>query len=318
MKTLLTLAALSFLTACGSDRKDPSPPPQQSSQRLQEQIDRIAPQLLYCDGIATEAGFNNVSGRPDCNSGDSILWSSLFISGKRNASVEEAIRDSIDPSGRPFRSPEHRRSQEHQDSFSRDHYIGLLLYSVVTKDVNTIKRVYAYAALNGYNLCPSDSDSRCFLTPNMIAITSDVFRYLNIPRTPEMTFNRAQDEELNKFEASRNDGYALHLVAVKAYIRIKTGHLTESYAKTLKIIHNRKPDNPFYGYLSNLANGGSDQEYRIIEEALLKEMQVWTQGSRREWSFQRHDWSGTVKDSMGHELVMLAYILMGEQNARIP
>ena len=302
--------AILALSSCRSSKIDPEPAVI-ISERLRAQSDRIRPLFLRCDGMAAESGPNSVTQRPDCSTGDSVLWTSLAIAAKRDASMEASIKASVDDEGKPWRSPEHRKAQQEVNAFSRDHYTGLLLYAVATKDKRLIASVYDYARARDFKLCPKDTDDRCFLTPNMLALTSDVFGYLGISKGSELTFNRRIDELVLNESAKKAEGYEAHLVSINVLIRLRVGKANAGYRDAVKTLLERHPDNLWYGYLNNVLNDNSQAEADRIGSELASLMERWPEGDRSQWSFQREKFTETSKDAMGAEFVMLADLLLG-------
>lgn len=302
------------LVACGSKKTETAPPAPSARQALQTALERVEPQLLFCDGVVATEQPNNLTGQPNCGTGDALFNTSLYYAmtdGRtaNSADLRAGILASIDAEGRTWRSPQYK-GIDPIDSSSRDQVLGALLFAVKTKDADLVNRIWSYLETHNYEACaPVSPDHNCS-TISIFPVFHDVMTFLGIDPPVKTTFNRSVDEELRRANANTLTGYELHLVSITLYIRALTGHNSESYAKTAQIIADRQSNNMWYAWLANYMNSGKAEEYTRIEQVVTTCLNQWdaTQ-SNLNWSYGHDMAQQCDPNSMGHELVGVGYLL---------
>lgn len=306
---LIRLFIASFLlVACG--RKESSNPPTASiSDELRTETARVEAALLVCDGMPALAGVNPVTRRPDCDTGDGMLYAGLLYYASPSPELAAAIRSSFDDDGRPFRSPENRAGRDSLDAFSRDQLEGLLLYLVRSGDAELAQRFWNFVQSNDGKLCAPASDARCDLTPNTLALVGDVFQKIGLRRSPEMDTPETIQSATDKTQAvTLPEGYQLHLLALQILLKSATGHLDSEYQGAMRQVLNRQPGNLLFRYIDNLVHNGEQATYNDISSSLLTGMQQWKQpGTQAAWTVP--DSQRNYSISGGFELVTLARLL---------
>lgn len=308
IKLILMILTIQFISCAAMPAKIP-PTIKIESGGLREQIDRIEKDAAYCDGMPVQTGENSVTHRANCNSDDSMLWSGLLYNIRPSDALAAAIRDSISPEGRPYRSPENRRGVDVFNSFSRDMWLGFIAYCHRSKDFGTCDAVWHYVADHEHRTCPSDADEKCMLRPSTLYTTGHVWQSngWHVPSDMKPSgAERALDEKFTISAANNNDvGYELHLISVRMYLYMETGSLTESYKSVLKILASRVPENLWYRYLEARAYGLPREP---IEADLISRMSQWQKpgDNASNWEWQNH--SGLP---MGHDFIFLACHMLG-------
>lgn len=297
MKWILLL----LLIACGRPDAHSRSPVENNA--LQVEAKRVAALSPTCDDMPIASGNNGVTGRVDCDSGDSMLWAGLLYSAWPQEKLANAIKASIDDDGRPFRSPEHRKGRDDSNAFSRDMYMGFLYYCHASKDLATCSKVLAFARRNDYQLCTNASDTRCLITPSMMYLTGAVWKGNGWDVGGEYvanSFERAVDEQLTLREAKDNKlGYRTHLVSLKVFLYYKLGNVGD-YRIAAKKLHEREPSNLWYQNVA-WSVGMIPQN----DSAILIEMMKNYSSNRvpRNWF-----WQG-AENAMGQDLVFLACVM---------
>lgn len=312
-KFLSAVLALSLLACGGSDSQVTQTPKPPTDVRLKEQLHRMLPLLTFCGNVVAEDSPNNLTGQPHCGTGDSMIGTGVYITAPLPGREQlfAGILDSIAPNGRPYRSPQYRAVGHSEDSFSRDQTIGLLLYLMESKDTITATKVWNYVKGNNLNICPDDSDGRCKMTPNMLALWSDVFTYLEIPKDPLMTFSRNIDEDLLIIQArSAPAGYPLHLISQNIWLRIKLGRLSVKYAEVAAILAARQPYNLWFAYLEQITQANKEANVEKIGAELATCMEQWPGENKYWWTFSKERNEYCEGNSQGHDLVWLSALLL--------
>jgi hypothetical protein len=302
------------LIGCGGEPVKPVPPSKNPSQQLLDQIARIEPKLLFCRGMWAGVRPHYLTKKPNCDTGDGMLWTGLYLlSDPINASdLRSGIRYSVGLEGRPYRSPENIDYGEHKNSFSRDMLFGLLFYTIKTKDTELIQRFYNYARNNDYNMCPLDTDGRCFMTPGSMELLGDVFEHVGLRRYSDMQSLGGINEVAIEIEAENTpEGYPMHLSSLSIYLKALTGRLTTRHQNAAAILYRRQPENLWFRFLNNYVSNGDQAEYEEICRLLIERMERWPDAEKADWIWQRAQDSKEFKLTSGHELVWLAKLLTG-------
>lgn len=251
---------------------------------------------LWCDGMPTYGGTNNVTGRADCNNGDGMIWAGLVYSVWPTEEIKNGIVNSIDADGRPFRSFEHRQGRDSENSFSRDMYLGFLSYCLKSKDQQTCDKVLNYAVKNSYQLCPDSNDNACWMNPGMLYLTYSVWNKngWSLPNgafKPSAAERLIDDGNIYKEATTNKLSYRTHLVAVKLWLYAKTDGVTEIRKNAAGELWKRQKDNLFYWYVAWLVGYAPQGDHGTISERVRAMGTTWepsaTNTGRRDWIWQQ-------------------------------
>jgi len=286
-----------FLCSCGpSEVRSPVLPEVQSA-ALREQIARVKPLLLWCDGVPAFPRKHNIDGRANCDVGDglSTLGRVALDSDGEYLSVVHAA---IDSAGRPWRAPSYVGKHTDPNSFSRDQLMGVLEVTRASKNVSAINRILAYVKRTG-RLCPGDS--RCDITPSMQVLINQALGK-DISKT-----ERRIDEETIKLEAATvPKGYQTYLVARKLMLHIRYGTLTTQYIKAADTLKKRFPNSLFIRTVYEISHNG---KFLSIADDLAACLSTWKE-SGLGWVGEGLEQTCPVA-SHGAELVSLGEFLLG-------
>jgi hypothetical protein len=242
---------------------------------------------------SSKLGFPSKSGG-DC--GDMVLFNGLLS----YAGVEEAlgyVPACIAPDGRPVRSPDLVLTPPQEDGFSKDMLLGVLLWTLVSRDPAPLERLIGYVNRTGC-LCPKASDRRCTLTPQMTYLTNQVAKAVGCKA-------RLKGDWMPGFLFSALEiasalvtplGYQCHLLSVKALVMRLLGHSSSVPG----ILARRDSGNPWFLYLAG------DKE-----KAALTLLSLNVQPGRgHQWSWERDSAEKAWHDSMGHDVIFLCRLLL--------
>jgi len=230
--------------------------------------------------------------------GDCVLFNALLsFSG-----IEEAlgyVPACIAEDGRPVRSPDLLSEPSELDGFSKDMLLGVLLWTLVTRNPAPLERLIGYVNRTGC-LCSPSSDRRCTMTPQMTYLTNKVAHAVGLKA-------RLKGDWLFGWLFSALEvasalvtplGYQCHLLSVKALIV----RLLGSSSSVPDILARRDSGNPWFLYLA----GDSDR-------AALTLLSLNVQPGRgHQWSWERDSKEKAWKDSMGHDILFLCKLLSQE------
>ncbi|MBF0299483.1 MAG: hypothetical protein HQK51_12230 [Oligoflexia bacterium] len=284
--------------------------PKVDNQELQQQINRISPNLLWCDGQATGTDSNNVDHRPNCDVGDAASESGHFTLVGQFSNEEgifNAMRNSFGLDDQPFRAPSYV-GKDSSNEFSRDQTLGFIEATVAGLPYSEgLERIERYYNRNG-SLCPNASDNRCVLTPSMWIYFKDLSGR-NVTQ-----LERFLDEQMLNLEASENPlNYRSYLVSRQVFLKAMMGKLTSSYAQAMKTLYKRAPKNLWFRTVYHVTNGGTNTDFENVAKSLVECMKTWNQpGTTFLWS------EGNVECTQGlygHELVSLGHFLLGKSRA---
>jgi hypothetical protein len=265
------------------------------TQLQQHQIQRL--KTLRQVSLSWAPTTDNFPSKANQNQGDMVLFNGLLTySGYMQAGPY--IPASISDDGRPTRSPRLANAEPELDGFSKDMLLGILLYSVKTKDSKPLQKVMQYVKKTGC-LCPKSSDNRCKITPTIAYLTNKVAKHLGIKERLFTYLNGPLFSLLEWTAASFNPkGYQLHLVAVKTLIRQELGE--DCYSTVEKL--NERDINPFFVYLS----GDKVKSY----ELLVERVSGLPNPSKFQWSWEREDSEKAYNESMGWDTVFMCNMLL--------
>lgn len=288
------------------------PMPQESSLSLAASQTEMAELVFLRDRIESwtiRCGFSVA--KDNCSVGDAALFNGLMcLSGDELAC--EAVRRSQGSDGRMWRA-ELRVASDAVNSFSRDMALGVLAYLVETRDVGLAQRWMAWIKENDLRLCRESSDNRCLITPPVWTLFRDVWLYLGLTPTEEMssrsslwidstfvTLMQAQFAPL---------GFELHLTAVSLLLRKKMGQRSETLQSLAGALVARQPRNPFFVYLNE---GVSFRTVQLTSQWCPEQPPQY----KSEWSFERNSNQRPWLRSMGWECVMLINLMESDLASR--
>jgi hypothetical protein len=241
---------------------------------------------------SSKLGFPCKSGG-DC--GDMVLFSALMT----YAGIEEAagyVPACIALDGRPVRSPDLVLTPPQEDGFSKDMLLGVLLWTLVSRDPAPLERLIGYVNRTGC-LCPKSSDRRCTMTPQMTYLTNKVAKHVGSKARlkgdwmPGWLFSAL---ELASALVTPL-GYQCHLLSGKALIV----RLLGSNSSVPDILARRDSGNPWFLYLA----GDKDR-------AALTLLSMNVQPGRgHQWSWERDSAEKAWHDSMGWDLLFITNLL---------
>jgi len=229
--------------------------------------------------------------------GDCVLFNALLsFSG-----IEEALGYTpacIAPDGRPVRSPDLLSEPSERDGFSKDMLLGVLLWTLVSRDPAPLERLIGYVNKTGC-LCPKSSDRRCTLTPQMTYLTNQVAKAVGCKARlkgawmPGWLFSALEVASALVTPL----GYQCHLLSVKALICKLLG---QSVAVVPKVLARRDSQNPWFLWLDG-------QEEKAALTLLSLNIQP---GRGSQWSWERDSAEKAWHDSMGWDVIFLCRLLL--------
>lgn len=305
MRIFLLLFVL--IVACGTKKKN-TVLPEVVSQELQDEINRITPLLLWCDGGPTGDAAHDIDGRPKCNLGDNpaeIGFLTIAGNFSNEHSMFEVLKQSFAPDGRPLRSPSY--ITQGTNTFSRDQLLGFAEATVAGFPVaDGLARIMDYYNRTGEMCANSDA---CRITPGMnilvkYAMGKSVTTAEKIVEASE-TLIEAQTVPMN-FRAG--------LVTKKIYTMARMGRLTTTHAKAAKIIYDKAPHNLWFRTVYGVTHNGNQAFFEAIASSLVECMKLW-QKPGTDWTFSKGDTQCFTGEAgvYGHELVALGHLLLNVQ-----
>jgi hypothetical protein len=246
MKRLLFIVFL-ILIACGRSSNNPEPMNTldmraQVAQRVQE----LRPLALVCENDVAKDIEDPVSN--ECNDGDNTAFLGMNCLAGDKWACENAHR-AFD--GRRFWRSARRVGLVRENDFSRDMFLGALMYLAATKDVSVAKAYRKFLHDNNGRLCNTDTDGRCSMTPQMWNLFYHVLKYLDVApiSITDGIIDWTMDRALIKQAQEVPLGYQLELVAENVLIRQFVGTYTSDLRSVARILMERHGNNPLYLYI---------------------------------------------------------------------
>ena len=276
------------------------------------------------------------SGHPSkgqCDDGDSVLFNGLLC----NSGLEmgcETVKKSLNPrTGEWVRSP--RRvdysplADQDAKSFSRDHMLGILLYTAKTGDFaaydswKTWMRESPKCLLHLAGRCWFETqvthlcrtfDFGCLYLPGVNRLSDTV---LGLAGARHKQWRIAEGGNLSTELILRlelkttSPGYPLHLKAVSLLLLGSLGYDQEFVSDLSLELVKRDPRNLFFQYLYDDSRAGTLRQ----SQALLDQCQVSfynldkKDGTHNQWSFERDTGEKAWRNSMGWDCVFLGRML---------
>ena len=266
---------------------------------LQSEINRISPDLLYCDGMTTGTHKNNIDGRLKCDTGDGMYRQGWAIGIGAHGDFQ-SIMNSISEDGRPWRSPSYV-NKDKSDSFSRDQLLGFLLATAKTGNTEPLAKVYKYFKANNYKMCKPDTDGKCNITDffhvTMAKLLGEKVNPLSVTAITRTMLIEAKVV---------TSGYTTTLIADKIYLLSLLGYSDTNMMEAATKIHSNYPSNIWYNtvyHLTTLQNS----DFNKPAAQLLACMKQWkTPGNDWAWNTETNH----CTTSTGHELVALAKLFV--------
>jgi hypothetical protein len=250
----------------------------------------------------TRLGFPAKHGSSRSTQGDCVLFSALLTF----AGIEEArnyVPACIAEDGRPVRSPDLVTLPSEENAFSKDMLLGVLLWTLGTRDPAPLERLIGYVNRTGC-LCEKASDRRCTLTPQMTYLTNKVAKAVGCS-------NRLKNDWMPGWLFSALEvasalvtplGYQCHLISVKSLI---TRILGKESQLVPTILADRDSGNPWFLFLAG--------RHELAAQTVLS-MNVQP-GQGHQWVWERDSAEKAWKDSMGWDMLFLCKLLGDSNNA---
>lgn len=244
----------------------------------------------------TRLGFPAKSGDTRSSQGDCVLFNALLTF----AGLSEAtgyVPACIAEDGRPVRSPDLVDLPPETDGFSKDMLLGVLLWTLVTRNPAPLERLIGYVNKTGC-LCPKSSDRRCTLTPQMTYLTNKVAKAVGCDSRLKSDWMPGWLFAALEIASALVTplGYQCHLLSVKALICKLLG---QSSKVVPDILARRDSGNPWFLYLA----GDSD---RAAMTLLSQQVEP---GQGHQWSWERDSKEKAWHDSMGWDVLFLTNLL---------
>jgi len=258
VKKVLALFLVAFSVACGAKKVNPAIPVTTLQDQMQVEIDRIKPNLNWCNGFAVNF---------ECNTGDShYRTGQLFLLGAFNEQKEAAFASyvaSIDEDGRPWRGP---AKDETPNSYSSDQALGLVMATIGGLDKGVLKKVYGYTLAHSRKFCPDATDLRCVMKPSLEVIIRDT---LGLPVDGIM--RELSNVQILADAYTTTPNFRAALILQQIMVKIKQNRATEVHRKVMNILRTKIPNNLYFRTIDTMINGG---DFNPIAERVLACMKV--------------------------------------------
>ena len=269
--------------------------PSLAADSIQDELTRIEPILLTCDGGYTKDANNTITGRPHCDTGDSILFTGLLSTVdpvKANTDYRDFIANSINSDGHPYRSPEHLKAcvtPEHKNdascTFSRDHILGIVLNSISTGNCNSLVKVFNYAQDHFGRFCDGTM-SQCSLSVASYDIIGDAYQKCGLSRPLITNINNSFSSYAEFITVIQNDSFAVELAVDFVYAKYLANTLTLDGLKVVDLAVLKMPWNTYFLYVQSLIKRTlSAQKESLVNELLPIESQVVRPGTSWFWQW---------------------------------
>ena len=296
---------------------------------LDERIQAWANSSPYCTGFPSKGG---------CDDGDSVLFNGLLCFSGLELGCETVRKSFNQSTGEWVRSP--RRVgfsplvDEDERSFSRDHILGILLYTAKTHDFVTFEKWLTWmkntpkclVLVRGKCLVDSKFTHVCRTFNFGCLYLPGINRYIDTVMSLAGSRNNSwrisegrnlTTEAILRFEMkSSASGYPLHLKAVSLFLLGELGYDSEFTAEVAKQLVRRDPHNLFFAYLADTTSTGALlQSKALIDQCRwvgswnLNEKGSFTRRAQNQWSFERDSSERAWESSMGWDCVFLGRLL---------
>ena len=289
-RPLVMSALLIIMSACGKPDTKSAP---SDLEVLSERVRNL--DLSYCKSGEVQWVCQREA------DGDAALWNGLTCLGTGDSVACNALKDFIEPDGRPRRTPQRRGTFE-QDSYSRDMFLGFLAGMLKTRDVDTFNRVLNYLDANNEKLCPMSEDGRCNLSNVTKTLAVKVGKAIG-SQHPILVKWGDGDLNLQLFAQSKviPVGYQHHLVGVSLWLLKELRALDARGEAATEQLHKSQPKNAFFAWLAgdhaSAANLGASQ------------CPVGRTADHNRWTFNTRDDEQPWTGSIGWEFKVLLNLL---------
>jgi len=277
----------------------------------------------------------------NCDDGDSVLFNGLLC----HAGFElgcETVRESLNSwTGEWVRSPRRVEysplADQDAKSFSRDHLLGILLYTAKSGDFSSydawrrwmkdspkcLVQVFGRCLVESQvgHLCRT-FDFGCLYLPGVNRL-SDTVLSLAGERNQQWRIAEGGNlltEWILRFELkTTSPGYPLHLKAVSLLLLGSLGYDREFVVELSQDLVKRDPRNLFFQFLADDSTSGAI----LQSQSLLDQCFVSFHGSaephavRNQWSFERDSSEKAWRSSMGWDCVFLGRMLVDRLSSRV-
>ena len=295
----LSISLMIILSCSTKPKSAPSPQPT-ITQQLQQQIDRISPNLLWCYGMPSLPAPNNITEEPNCDIGDGVYNTGILLSNSNTfpdhtQSMTQALNGSFDINNQPFRNPSYV-GKDTSNEYSRDQTVGLALAASNTH-TQPLQTLFTYLTTHD-SLCPHPTDLRCTITPL-------VYNTWNIAlgTSTESTVDSAEFLA-SSLLLSKDATYEVTLQLMELIIRFNKGFFNTNYNAVVDNLLIIQPNNLLAQYLKAWTSTGN---FSAVANQLLICMEQFTTPGINE------DFTSNVvcaANSSGHRMVWLANMLI--------
>ncbi len=301
----------------------------QALESHEQEWTRLSP---LCSGYPSKA---------KCDDGDSVLFNGLLC----HAGFElgcETVRKSLNTStGEWVRSPRRVEysplADEDAKSFSRDHLLGILLYTAKTADfasydtwrrwmrdspkclVQVLGRCLWESQVG--HLCRT-FDFGCLYLPGVNRL-SDTVLSLAGGRNKQWRIAEGGNfstEWILRFELkATSPGYPLHLKAVSLLLLGSLGYDKDFVSELSQDLVKRDPRNLFFQFLADDSTSGTiRQSQSLLDQCAVSFNNLRKRDStRNQWSFERDSSEKAWRSSMGWDCVFLNRMLVERLSSKL-
>jgi hypothetical protein len=253
---------LALLLLCSCGKRVEARPPQNVVEELNVEIERVQPLLVRCNGAPGKLPCEDMERASDTLG--LIAYERLAFA---DLKADEFVLNSIAEDGKPFRSPAHRIAGI--DSFSRDHVISLMQWSLASGNVEPLRRVIAYASRNNWQVCGL---AKCLLTPGILNALGDVASRFGDSRPYGTNIEDSVAEA--QITIDSKSGQDCSLVLDTIWIKAQTNNLSSVYVAAARRCDDKKPT-LYSRYIRALVDTG---DYNQLQQDVLTELRAWQPG----------------------------------------
>ncbi len=174
------------------------------------------------------------------------------------------IKEAQDTDGRFWRA-KGLIGQTKANSFSRDMFMGLMMYFTKTKDVDSLNRWMDYLSNHRNKMCDDAKDNRCSLMPSTWGMLGIARQYLGLKQNWKMKIGRQiLPGEMVITAKTAPLGFELELLSDNIIFLRSLGIDTSWIRNSADILNRRQPNNPVFKFLSE---GSTEELAQLISDA---------------------------------------------------